>query len=391
MTGVAEFQTPRPHLEGASNWQVVPVSLIFGCVSLWDFYIGELRIFDFAALVLTFLFLALAAVMRLGAPAIERRTVAPAAAIFVLILAFSVMGIGLHPDNLKPSIGMLLGVLVLVLTRCVSMDEQLIDRSIYCVAWLHVLAFFFQLIYFYSTKQVVNYHLIVGLQPRLQAAVFRAAGFFLEPAIYCFLACSLFLLRRQRKQIFGMLDTLLLVSMILSFSLWGVAVGVSLLVLFRTRVAFGILLAILVVFSFAFSALDLSHSPVYRFFENRLTSIGSDRSALGRYGGTFDWISGLLSDRTVLFGNGINNFFEEHGSNGWAFIVNSIGVVGTSVLFMLFVSLAPPRKWFLFGISFAILLTAAPLWKTLYFWFWIALMLRPSSGAGSSKLQPSGK
>jgi hypothetical protein len=379
MIGAGELAPRTEHLPAATHWRVAAATTTIGCLSLWDFYIGEIRIFDFAALAFAFLFLSLASVTRVDVPEVDRRSVAAVFGIFVLILAYSLVGIHSHPDNLKPSLGMLLGTAVFMLTRCVKIDERLIDRSISIVAWLHVGAFFLQLSFFLLTKHLLNYHFVVGLQPRLQSSVFRAAGLFLEPAIYCFFSCSLFLLRRQRRLSFGLLDALLLFSMFLSLSLWGISVAILLLFIFRFRFALAVSAIAAVAAFYVFKEYDLSHSPIYHFFENRLSSLGSDQSALGRYGGTIGWIGGLLSDRAILFGNGINNFFEEHGSNGWAFIVNSMGLTGTSLLLILFAFLTPPRRWLLFGLSMAILLTAAPLWKIFYFWFWIALMLCPVS------------
>jgi hypothetical protein len=379
MIGTAELARPVAPIPIVSNWRVAAVAVPIGCLSLWDFYIGEVRIFDFTFLALASLVLSVTSLTRVGEPAIDRRSITPVAGIFVLIFGFSLAGIASNPDNLKPSLGMLLGVTVFMLTRCVKIEEQLINRAISAIACVHLFAFFLQLLFFLSTKQVLNYHIIVGLHPRVESAVFRAAGLFLEPAIYCFFSCSLFLLRRQRKQRFTFLDTLLLLSMFLSLSFWGIAAGILMLFVFRVRFALTLAVMGAIAGLYVFTSFDLSDSPIYLFFENRLDSLGSDPSALGRYGGTFAWTTDLLSDHAILFGNGINNFFEKHGSNGWAFIVNSLGLIGTSLLLILFASLTPPRRWVLFAFSIALLLTAAPLWKVFYFWFWVGLMLSPTS------------
>jgi hypothetical protein len=247
---------------------------------------------------------------------------------------------------------MLFGVLILTLARCLVLEDRLLDRSITIVAWIHVLAFFFQLGVFYSTKQIVNFHAVFGLQPRLISSVFRPAGLFLEPAIYCFFACSLFFLRRQRNRPFVALDALLILSMLLSLSLWGIAVGIALFFIFRIRLALFITTALSIAAFFALDVHNLSHSLVFQFFKMRLSGLGSAPSTQGRYGGTFDWLFSLLANPTILFGDGINNFFEEHGSNGWAFILNSMGLIGTSVLFVLLSLLAPPRRWFLFAVAY---------------------------------------
>jgi hypothetical protein len=360
-------------------WKICLISAIVACLSFWDFFIGEIRIFDFVGLLLFFCVLASIAIAHVGnAPQIERQTLLTVAVLFFLVFVYSLIGIQSHPDNLKPSVGMLFGVLILTLGRCLVLEDHLLDRSIAIVAWIHISAFFFQLGVFYSTKQVVNFHALFGLQPRLISFVFRPAGLFLEPAIYCFFACSLFFLRRQRNRPFVALDALLILSMVLSLSLWGTAIAIALFFVFRTRLALFITMGLSIAAIFALDLQNLSHSLVFQFFEMRLSGLGSDASAQGRYGGTFEWLFSLLANPAILFGNGINNFFEEHGSNGWAFILNSMGLIGTSILFVLLSLLAPPRRWIFFSAAFAILLTAAPLWKTFYFWCWIALMLRPT-------------
>jgi hypothetical protein len=372
-----EWSDPR-----LAPWKLFLISATVACLSFWDFFIGEIRIFDFIGLLLFLLVLASVAIAHIGnAPRFERRTLLTIAVLFFLVFVFSLIGIQSNPDNLKPSVGMLFGVLILTLGRCLVLEDHLLDRSIAIVAWIHVSAFLFQLGVFYSTKQIVNFHAVFGLQPRLISSVFRPAGLFLEPAIYCFFACSLFFLRRQRKRPFTALDALLILSMLLSLSLWGIAIALALFFVFRTGLALFITVALSIAAYFALDVhnLNLSHSFVFRFFEMRLSGLGSDPSTQGRYGGTIDWLFSLLANPTILFGNGINNFFEEHGSNGWAFILNSMGLIGTSILFVLLWLLAPPRRWFLFAVAFAILLTAAPLWKTFYFWCWIALMLRPTA------------
>jgi hypothetical protein len=364
------------HTSDASRWKVALIGALFACASLWDFYIGEVRIFDFIGLTLLLITIPCIAIIGKDSPQIERQAVATSIIVFAFVFVFVAIGIHSNPENLKPSIGMLLGVLVLAVVRCLTVDETVIDRSINWVAWIHLFAFAFQLTFFYTIKEGLNYHAVVGLQPRLYSSVYRPAGLFLEPSIYCFFAASIFLLRRQREQAFQLLDTFLLVSMILSLSLWGISVSLLLLFIFRTRTFVFASIGTVIAALFAVNAIGFSSYPLYRFFAGRIIDLASDPSAQGRYGGTIEWVFSLLSNPTVLFGDGINNFFEENGSNGWAFILNSMGLIGTLFLFVLFALLAHPRRWILFGFAFAILLTAAPLWKTLYFWCWIALMVR---------------
>lgn len=377
MTSAATALQPI-RLPEISRADYLLVLSLIGPLSLWDFYLGEIRIFDFLGLTMALAVLCLLAPIRNGlALRLDRSATILTFALFSLVLVYSLAGIAAHPDNLKPSIGMLLGASVVVLVRGVDLRGRAIDDCIRYVAYAHLAAFYVQLAYFYTTHELLNYHAVLGLQPRLVASVFRPAGLFLEPAIFCFLACSIFLLRRQRQQSFSGLDYLLLLSMVLSLSLWGIGVALILFFGFRPRTAVLSALAAAIVLILFIDIEKYLHSPAYLFFESRLTDLAADASTQGRFAGTLLLLSGLLTDPAVILGQGINNFFAEYGSNGFSFVVNSFGLIGTLLLVALFLLLAPPRQWLLFGLSIAILLTAAPLWKTLYFWLWIALMLLP--------------
>lgn len=379
MTTVAVAMQPFRLPQEISRGDYLLMLSLMGAFSLWDFYLGEIRIFDFLGLTLAVAIPCLLTPMRNGfALRLDRSATLLTFALFTLILIYSLLGIASHPDNLKPAIGMLLGATVIVLVRGFSLRRRAIDDCIRYVAYAHLAAFFVQLAYFYGTHELLNYHAALGLQPRLLSSVFRPAGLFLEPAIFCFLACSIFLLRRQRQQPFSVLDYLLLLSMALSLSLWGILVAFILFFAFRLRIAVLSALAAAIVLILLVDIEKYSHSPVYLLLESRLTDLAADASTQGRFGGTLILLSNMLTDPAVILGRGINNSFAEYGSNGFSFLVNSFGLIGTSLLLSLCLLLAPPRQWMLFGLSMAILLTAAPLWKTLYFWLWIALMLLPA-------------
>jgi hypothetical protein len=354
---------------------LLPLSLV-GPLSLWDFYIGEVRVFDFLGLALALAGVAALLITR-AVVRFDRSTMLVTSLLFLLILVYSVIGIAQHPDNLKPSVGMLLGVSALMIVTVSPLSAHAVDDCIRYLAYVHLTAFFLQLVYYYAVGDVLNYHAFLGLEPRLVASVFRPAGLFREPAIYCFFACSLFLLRRQRAVPLTVLDALLLTSMALSLSLWGTLFAYFLFALFCPRRALVTTLVVGVLVLVSMQFLDYVHMPVYLLFKSRLSDLGSDASFQGRYGGTFSLLGSALTDPSVVFGNGINNFFEEVGSNGFAFIVNSMGLIGFLLLLFLCLLLAPPRQWVVFLLGMTIVLTAAPLWKTLYFWTWMGLMLKP--------------
>ena len=372
---LAASPTAQLAIGAARGAYFLPLSLV-GPLSLWDFYIGELRVFDFLGLALAVAGAAALLVIR-GAVRFNRSTILVTSLLFLLILVYSVIGIAQHPDNLKPAVGMVLGVSALMIVTTLPLGAHAVDDCIRYLAYAHVTAFFLQLFYYYAAGDVLNYHAFLGLEPRLVSIVFRPAGLFLEPAIYCFFACSLFLLRRQRAVPLTMLDALLLTSMVLSLSLWGVSIAYLLFALFWPRRALVTTLVVGVVLLGSLEILDYVHLPVYLLFKSRLSDLASDASAQGRFGGTLSLLGSALTDPSVVFGNGINNFFEEHGSNGFAFIVNSMGLIGSLLLVSLCLLLASPRQWVVFLLGMAIVLTAAPLWKTLYFWTWMGLMLKP--------------
>ena len=354
---------------------------IVGPLSLWDFYIGEIKVFDFLGLALGVLALGALFLARSDAGLrLDRGTMLVTSTLFVLILAYCIVGIAGHPDNLKPAVGVLLGVCVLICVALLPLDLRSLEKCIRLIAYVHLGAFFLQLAYYLATRQVLNFHSYFGLQPRLLSSVFRPAGLFLEPAIYCFFAASLYLLRRQHAIPHTRLDMLMLISMVLSLSLWGVAMAYVLFALFRPRMAFVTTSIAALVLTVFIQVAAYEQSPVYKLFEMRLSNLGGDASAQGRFGGTLGLLGEALTNPTMVFGDGINNFFEEHGSNGLSFILNSMGIIGASILIFLCLLLAVPGRWMLFLIALCIALTAAPLWKTFYFWAWIGLMLKSLPG-----------
>ena len=353
----------------------------FGLLSLWDFYIGEIRVFDFLSVAMAILALPFVVTMRRGRIDIRTQSVTIALAVLVFVLVYALYGICIHPDNLKPSIGMLLGALVFVMVQCSPIRDNVIDRSLACIAAVHLTAFFFQMFCFYAFKETINFHSVFGLQPRLQSSVFRPAGLFLEPAIYCFFAGSIFLLRRVRENQYRFVDNLLLLSMALSLSLWGISISILFFTLFRFRLAALWFLVILFNALVFVSVSDFASSPIYRFLKMRVENLASDPSAQQRYGGAFGWTSEILADWTIVLGNGINNFFEDRGANGLAFIINSMGLGGSLLLFLMMFSFAPPRRWLILVVVVPIMLTAAPLWKIFYFWAWLGFLVKPLSEA----------
>jgi len=152
-----------------------------------------------------------------------------------LILVYSVIGIAQHPDNLKPSVGMLLGVSALMIVTVLPLSARAVDDCIRYLAYAHLTAFFLQLVYYYAAGDVLNYHAFLGLEPRLFQLYSALPAYSSSPRSTAFFACSLFLLRRQRAVPLTVLDAVLLTSMVLSLSLWGVSIAYLLFALFLAR------------------------------------------------------------------------------------------------------------------------------------------------------------
>src|SRR5579871_1308507 len=85
--------------------------MLIGSFSLWDFYVGNIRVFDFLGFAAAGIFVCLLSVAANAAFfAVDRPLLVLSSSVFLLVLGYSLAGVMISPDNLQPAFGMLLGV-----------------------------------------------------------------------------------------------------------------------------------------------------------------------------------------------------------------------------------------------------------------------------------------
>jgi hypothetical protein len=344
--------------------------------TLWDFYIQgpNLRPFDFLAIA----GLALAAAASLGGrfvlntPARQRIAV-----VWIVVASYGVLGSIVDTDNARPVIGVLIGAIAFALGTAVPVTARrvLITATTVCIA-IHCAAFWLQLIVYFSTGILINYHAWLGGEPRVFGTAFRACGLNLEPADF---AVNLFMLVIIRFKAVGRVDkvsTFAVFSTFASLSLWGILAWAVLLVQtqWRTR-AFWVCVAL------AFVAV-LALLPVLEQWANsfwvakRLLTLNSDPDTPVRYGVLGTTLVRSLWEPATWFGIGITNDYVAFGVSGIGYLIRATGVVGAAVFIMSMMVAAPRREKIFLTTATALALTATSLWTYMLWWFWLGLILR---------------
>jgi len=372
----------RPH---ASSVDLV----IAGCFSLFDFYIGPysagIRPFDLLG----------AGTLGVSRLSDTRRSTRWSpwrriGAVLVLGVMTWALSLSLLQDvqaSWKPVTGVVLGLTVFILTCIRPAQPTAIEQFTRLLILLHAAALVAQFTWYRLTGSILNFHAVVGGDPRLVGAFFRPAGLFLEPSLFSVCMTMLVLLRFR---LLGRLDRVCvagLASMLLSLSLLGVVAVAYILV--RARPVLGTLVSGAVAAAgVVAAALVPRDSAIYSLIVARLTNIGSDNSTAARFGGLIGSNDefGVVS---MLFGGGIGYSYVSLGSSGVGFMIAAVGVVGL-VLFMLGIALAARQGGRLTAaLDVLFLLLGAPFWTFFVWWWWLATLVSVRGPVASSRAVPS--
>jgi hypothetical protein len=351
--------------EENSRSLISPPLFILIFFSLFDFYKSGFRVFDVVAIA----FIAICIL-------IYRKFNPLSAGSVVTLLGAGVFAlIGIFSNNNYPSIFALL--VNYFLFHILSLKEfKPSQKQIKLVILLHLFFFFLQFSYFYATKEIINYHTFTDITPRLESSIFRPAGFFYEPAIYCFAMFILTTMLDSRNSKYGMIESLVMVTMVLSVSLLGFAFAAFILIRLVSEKKFGAL--IFCVFLVIFAKGELIES-ILTFVKNRIFDLDEDGSAEGRYGD----ILNLFSNENLiyhLFGRGFGANFEQFGSSGASAAISAVGIFGVS-LFSGWLLLR--SRVLLVGIlSLVVIMISAPIFSYGIFPYWIANIIRNPGRVG---------
>jgi hypothetical protein len=370
----------------------IMVGMAFACSTLWDFYFAGVRPLDFIAV-----FLLMGAVVVARSPrgefirGVDASAIVPLSLIGAIVAIYGVVGIASDTENAKPVVGVVLSVLAMfAITAGVPFSDRMVSITIRSLIVVHCTAQLLQAAVFYSSGQILNFHAVVGLEPRLLSSIFRPAGLFREPAIFSLAMILLLGIKTRLREPFDRYEGLALVCIVFSLSLWGIAAAAIYLLLFRRSLLVVVSVIVSGVILFMTDRTFAVMERVSVFFLTRIAGFSTDGSAQGRYGGIDVFFADPARYWEVLLGRGINNDFEQFGSAGFIFLLNSFGIIGSLSLVLCIVLLSRGVRasvLLLIGLT----LTAAPIFTNVAWLSAIALMTVSRDKGTCSESRYSGK
>jgi hypothetical protein len=306
---------------------------------------------------------------------VDPAVIAPLSLLGGVILVYGIIGMVADPQNAKPVTGIVLSVLAMfAIVAGVPPNHRVLSATVHALIVIHCSAQLLQVAVYYISGQVVNFHAFLGLEPRLLTSIFRPAGLYLEPAVFSLAMMLLLGIRVRLRLPFDRYECLALICVLISLSLWGVGAVVIYLLLFRRAVLAAASVAIAGVAILWADQANLLIGHVVRFFLARVTSLSTDGSAQGRYGGLDLLFDDPARHWVVWFGRGINNDYEQLGSAAFIFLLNSFGIIGSLALGLCIVFLSRQIRISLL-LLIGLILTAAPIFTNVAWLSAIALMI----------------
>lgn len=353
----------------------VAQSLVF-LFGLWDLYSFELGIrpLDFVGFFLT-LFLVYQSAKNRGLK-FSKREVLVLFGFVGWAVIYGFFGLNNSEVNLKLVIGFFGGVILFLSIYFISIPKEILLKPIDLFISANIFVVIVQTVLHYSVNILFHPFIFFGLEPRSLGEIFRPCGLALEPASYSLTTLMLLSIRRTSGWDKDTLFWCAIISVLLTFSFWGVIASIlfSSIIVFRSRLeksylAFTLVFGLLIVLP-----KDAIPEDINNWIRNRVENIADDNSAMDRY-------TVLLSQNLsfsimdICFGYGISNDYHRFGSNGGAFLFNAGGIFGCILFSMLIFSLQRVKLEMSKVFIVVLFLTAAPLWNTLIWWFWLAIFL----------------
>lgn len=392
------------------NFFIFPIFLSFTIFlsSLSDFRVNAVRIFDIAAILLTFLFIFCTKQKLNKLRDLSRYQ--KAIPFFIVIFLWSLYGYlnFHHRSSLAIILLSAIFLLLFVFTENNLKNTNLIGKYLTFIVLFHILAFFIQYLGFILFHIVIDYQIPFGYISRIfpedSSNVLRASGILQEPNSYCvniFLLLICYLTTNFSRVVFF----LGILTMVLSGSLWGLAVAFFLILIFFTstysnfyslRFLFFKLVPLLVILIFFSSTYFYFTKPSHMEMPNiyyRIKNIRGDPSFVERFrksnlnnnifdsyeNGSFT-LGYFVNNKSDLFvkmiGEGFSTHYFQLGlpANTFSLLLKSFGYFGIFSLILSFfylISNLSIGKISFVSAYLVIIFTSYPILT--YYIFWISL------------------
>ncbi len=382
------MNTEFPHkLNQLKPTAVMPFSISFLTIllfTMWDIYLVQigLRVLDFIALGVLFFWLFWNLLSNMGRITFQSGKIITPILLSVFTILWGLVGIISSVENIKPIMGFALGVGIYFFYYSVMLDRYSLDKVFNIIIIIHACYLILQFIFYYATGIMLNFFAFMGtLEPRAISSIFRPTGLYLEPSAYSVSILMLLTAKFLISKSFDKVTIFALATIFLTLSFWGIVAGFIFIICFSKKNLKFIITLILLICAIVFTIFFIdnpfliSHDTPWM----RLQNLSDDSSLYARFGGLIDFADGGSQFDTVhlLFGSGINNDYLDFGSSGIGFLINATGIVGL-FLFLFIISLDVPRGKKFVTIGFIILfMIAAPIFTTLFWWLFLALITRP--------------
>lgn len=343
-----------------------------------DFYFNRVgRVFDYFFLFLIIIFAAF------GHPRIAKKK--KTSTIFILVLILPSLIIGSLSGSLLLASAIFSGLLVGYLLGGAYAERYTteLDFALRFVIIVSISYFVLQLLLQRLFNIYLDVHMLVGsIQSRglnEDLGYFRPSGLFQEPNSFCTVMFCLISARAIGLRKVDWTVPLGLMSMIVSMSLWGIGAACLLWVLIygyrRSAIWIAVCFMLFMGFlSFNGSSIDKVVSDSITI--QRVLNIEEDSSRQARFGK----ISNYINYKDAVFGSGVSNDkFQDIAANSYGFLIYSFGFVGVFgfLVWLFCFERANFRVFFVVAFVFS----TFPQFSYMYFWLWLALILRASSAS----------
>ncbi len=310
-------------------------------------------------------------------------------ALWLWLIVYSYIGILDDPSSIKLAFGMMAGMAVFQLTYVAKIDFDAFSIFVNIFLVANMLWFFAQFIYYYLSGEVLPPFFLDVLEPRALSSIFRPTGLYLEPASYSFTMLLFLVIRFMIMPRIDFIFALVVFTVLLSFSLWGmVAWALVMLIMLIGYKNHNIILWPVVILLIFYSG--LLADEFVALLDRRLSDLSNDGSAITRYGNLLK-IKDLNISITEIFGNGFSHLHGAFAYNSAYFMVYGVGLFGLGVFFLCISHLKNSHMSLRKYALLFVFMTAAPMWNTFVWWFWLALFIsvpfNPALSLGPSMRQ----
>ena len=309
--------------------------------------------------------------------------------IFLYLIAPFSFGI-LFFNDIKSVIGILFGITFGCVFYIYYKERESITPFL-LVSIIMVLFFFIQLFTFKFFNFYIDFTSILQTIPSRNYIesidYFRASGLFQEPNSYCvfaFMMVTILLYTNMQHRLKDLTIILLISTLMISNSLWGMVLSVGLIGLLLLRKKYKYVLSIVIIL-FVTQSIWLENRTEYRiknvFIESTVQEryVGSKFTVINneQLKKTFDEErhSVIFKIKNFILGYGSSSygFQVKYGANGISYLLFNFGLFGL-VIFLYYVYYLDNTKYKQKLIITLFLLTSYPYFTYALFWVWFVVM-----------------